>query len=56
MFPILFNAFIKDLDARLKCILSRFVDNTKLGGVVGSLEGREVLRGDGLSNHQLYEI
>lgn len=32
------------LDAGLECILIKFVDDTKLGGTVDSLEGGEVLQ------------
>ena len=45
--PILvFNVFINDLDDRMECTLSKFVDNTKLGGVVSMLEVRAAIQRD----------
>jgi len=44
--PDLFSVFTDDLDAGIKCILSTFADDTKLGGVADSLEGREALHRD----------
>ncbi|KAJ7409319.1 hypothetical protein WISP_115586 [Willisornis vidua] len=44
--PVLFNIFINYLNTALERILSKFVDDTKLGGVVDSLKGRETLQRD----------
>ena len=40
--PVLYNVFVGDRDSGIECTLGKFADDTKLCGVVNTLEGRDV--------------
>jgi len=42
--PAPFNTFVGDMDSGMECILSKFADDTKLCGVVNTLEGRDAIQ------------
>jgi len=44
--PVLFNVFVGNIDSGFECTLSKFSDDTKLRGVVDTLEGRDAILRD----------
>ncbi|GAB0177752.1 mitochondrial enolase superfamily member 1 [Grus japonensis] len=44
--PALFNTFVGDMDSGIECTFSKFADDTKLCGVVNTLERRDAIQRD----------
>ena len=48
--PILFNIFISDINSEIECTFIKCADDTKLWGVVNTLEGWDAIQSD-LDSH-----
>jgi len=47
--PALFNILVSNTESGTECTLSKFADDTKLCGVVNTLEGRDAIEGKALT-------
>ena len=43
---MLFNIFVDNMDSGFECTISKFSNDTKLSGAVGTLEGRDAIQRD----------